>query len=137
MMDTYDFSCWVIKYDRVSVRGLIYQKDSLKNNDNIVVPLCWNHDHYSSNNVLGSVLLEHREGEGIYAYCTLWDNRPIFKENVIKLLRDKGSVALSPFISRVKYDKNYVTSGVIQEVSLVPERIDPDECYYPVLKEEY
>lgn len=131
--EKYDFSCWVIKYGRVSINEKTYQKDSLKNSDDTIVPLCWNHDHYRPDSVLGNVLLENRD-EGIYAYCALHDIS--IKEDVIRILQDRGSVSLSPFINKVKIEGNYITSGIIREVSLVLARVDPDEAYYPIMREE-
>lgn len=130
---TYDFSCWVLKYNGVSVYGRIYQKDSLKNNNEILVPLCWNHDHNNPDSILGEAILEHRDGEGVYAYCTI-HNKPI-KEDIIKLIRD-GDCMLSLYINRIKYDGNIITDAAILDVSLVPARIDPDEAYYPVLRDD-
>lgn len=129
----YDFSCWVIKYDGTKIYGRVYQKDSLKNEDNMIVPLLWNHIHDDPSMVLGSAILKHRD-DGIYAYCTLHDI-PV-KEDAIKLIKDRGSVALSPFVNQLKYDGNIITHGIIREVSLVLERVDQNELYYPVLKEE-
>ena len=131
MNDKYDFSCWVIKYNRISINGKSYQKDSLKNNDGMTtVPLLWNHDHSGSASVLGRALLENRD-DGIYVYCTLFDGP--CRETVMELLQDKGLLSISPFITQVAYIGDYIVHGFIREVSLVLERVDPDESYYPVL----
>ncbi|MBO5319000.1 MAG: hypothetical protein J6B01_04835 [Ruminococcus sp.] len=133
-----DFECWVIKYG-TKVFDVIYKDNCLHNEDGMLVPLCWNHIHDDPDSVLGTAVLEKRTG-GIYAYCTL--NNEHVKSDVIKMLRDKGSVSLSPYVNRVKYDthseygKTFIVDGVIREVSLVPARIDPDEAYYPVLNSE-
>ncbi len=131
--ETYDFSCWVIKYEHSRYYDRTYKKDSLVINRERIVPLCWNHDHNNPDSVLGWALLEHRD-DGIYAYCTLFDI-PI-NETTRQLLKDKGSVALSPYINRIEYEGKIIVYGVIREVSLVLERIDKDEIYYPVLREE-
>lgn len=132
-MENYDFSCWVIKYDGKSIYGKIYRKGCLKECDGMIVPLLWNHRHGDPDSVLGHALLEHCE-EGVYAYCTLNDGS--CKEIVEQLIHYKGSVALSPYVNKLKIvSGKYIASGVIREVSLVPERIDPDEAYYPVMKE--
>lgn len=131
-MENYDFSCWVVNYNGVSIYGKIYQKDCLKSSDGLKVPLLWNHRHSDPDSVLGHVLLEHRD-EGVYAYCTVVR----YKELVERLIRDRGLVALSPYINKLEIvSGKYIKSGVIREVSLVPERIDPDEAYYPVMKGE-
>lgn len=131
--ERYDFSCWVIKYDRVSIRGRSYRKDSLKSGDGMVVPLIWNHQHVDPSWVLGQALLENRE-EGVYAYFALYDTP--CKGTVVQMLQDRGSVSTSPFMTQVQVCGDYITKGVIREVSLTPARIDPDECYYPVMKQD-
>ena len=126
----YDFSFWVIKYG-TTIYGRTYQDGCLDNNDGMIVPLCWNHRHHDPDSVLGTAILEKCTG-GIYAYCTL--NNTNIKSDVIKLLRDKGSVSSSLYINQIIYNKDVITSAVIREVSLVAARIDSDECYYPVLQ---
>lgn len=130
---SYDFSCWLIKYNGASIYGKVYQKGSIKLVDDQRIPLLWNHIHHDPNMVIGHVLLENRE-DGIYVYGTLSEGP--CKEAALNLIRDRGSVATSPYVNKIKYDKNVIVSGVIREVSLVPERIDPDESYYPVLNEK-
>ena len=132
MKEACDFSCWVIEYGRGSINGKVYQKDSLVDSDGLVVPLCWNHQHHDPTSVLGSALLEHSD-EGIYAYCTLFNNSN--RELVEQIVKDRDCMS-SPYINKVKYDGKYITHGVIKEVSLVPARIDPDEAYYPVMRVE-
>ena len=128
-----DFSCWVIRYDQVSIFGKTYRKDSLKDNDKKIVPLLWDHNHIDPDSILGYALLENR-AEGVYTYCTL--NNVERRETAINLLKVPGTVSLSPYVTNVKYDKNFVVHGIIREVSLTPERLDPDELYYPVLNKE-
>lgn len=130
---TYDFSCWVLKYNGASIFNKVYRKSSIKITDGQKIPLLWNHRHNDPTNVLGYAILEDR-GDGIYAYCTLHNNSN--KKNVIKLIQDRGSVSISPCVNQIKYDKNLIVDGIIREVSLVLERIDPDEAYYPVLNDE-
>ena len=132
--ETYDFSCWVIKYDGKRIYGRTYKKNSLIINEGAIVPLLWNHQHNNPDMVLGHALLEHRE-DGVYAYCTLSDV-PI-NEETRKLLTDRGSVSLSPYVNRLMYEGEGkdIVHGVIREVSLVYERIDPDEAYYPIMRE--
>ena len=130
-MEDYDFSCWVIRYDRMSLPGLLYSKGCLKNNDNKVVPLLWNHKHFDYDWMLGWAMLEHRE-DGVYVYCKLNVN-PI-NDCVKEILSNKGRLSISPFITHVKRDDSTVFSGNITEVSLVFARAVPDELYYPVMK---
>ena len=132
MKENYDFSGWVIKYDHSNSYGRTYRKDCLKDNNDMIVPLCWNHDHRSAESLLGNVLLGHSD-DGVFAYGKLNTNRVGgLAEDLIK----NRSVFLSPYINKLKMDGNVVLSGVIREVSLVMVRIDPDECYRPVWKEK-
>ena len=130
LKEYYDFSCYVIKYECVSAQNKIYKKNSLKN-DNMIVPLCWDHDH-DQTSVLGQALIENRE-DGVYAYFKLYNT--CYKPYIIQLVQDRGSVSTSPYIEKVVFDGNYVIDGIIREVSLTPVRVDPDECYYPVMKQ--
>lgn len=125
----FDFCCWVIKYGCVSINGKAYKKDSLKSSDGLTVPLLWNHQHDHSSALLGQVLLENREN-GVYAYCTLYDVPDI--EAINRLIQNRGSISLSPFITQVETDEKFITHGLIREVSLVFMRCDPDESYYPI-----
>ena len=130
--ENHDFGCWVIKYDHSNHNGRYYREGSLKDNDGSIVPLVWNHEHDKPDMVLGHALLNHSKN-GIYTYGTLTGpNVEITKE----LLRDRGSVSLSPYIVKYEIEDNQIVGGIIREVSLVPVRIDQNEIYYPVLKEK-
>lgn len=128
--ENYDFSCYLIKYDRESIRGLIYQKDSLQSEGEYMVPLIWNYQHYYPNAVLGSALLEHRD-DGVYAYCKFFDNDGGNKAR--KVLEDcNESIQLAPYVNRVKIDGKYVVRGSIRSANLILDRVDSDDCYRPV-----
>ena len=71
-MDNYDFSGWATKNDIKCSDGRIIRKDAFIHNDGKKVPLVWNHQHDSVNEVLGHAILENRE-EGVYAYCKFND----------------------------------------------------------------
>lgn len=128
----YDFSCYVVKYDTVSINGKRYQKDSLDINNEHIVPLLWNHDHVDLTNVLGWALLENRD-DGLYTYCKFneSENAKITKG----FIQDKGLLSISPYIANVAYFGDYMVCGSIREVSLVYDRVDRDEAYYPELRD--
>ena len=135
MLNDYDFSCYIIKYDRPSINGKTYKKDSLKNNDGTIVPLLWNHDHYAATMVLGQVLLEHRD-DGVYIYGKFNDSK-VGKEAALLLSDDSSlTVWVSPYINKVKIDEKYILGGIICEVSLVLDRCDPDDAYIPKIVKE-
>lgn len=133
-LDDYDFSCWVIKYNNRSIRGRTYQKNCLRDSGDSVVPLLWNHRHDDTSSILGQAFLENRD-DGVFAYCKL-HNKPDINRVIYDLILDTGSVSISPYINRIKYDKDTIVYGLIREVSLVLARIDPDYAYYPVLRQE-
>lgn len=141
--ESYDFSCWLVKYDRpimtspnivgLPLSGRLYQKNCLKSNDGMIVPLCWNHQHNDPCWVLGRALLENRE-EGIYVYGYLYDTS--CRGMIDQLIRDRGTVSTSPFITQVTWSGDSVVGGTIREVSLTPARIDPSEDYYPIMRQD-
>ena len=67
MKESYDFSGWATRNDIECSDGRTIRKDAFKDNDGQKVPLVWNHNHDSIEEVLGHALLENRE-EGVYAY---------------------------------------------------------------------
>lgn len=132
MIQDYDFSCYVIKFEKVSINRRKYKKDSIQNENHSTVPLINNHQHFDPGSVVGRAVLEMRD-DGIFVYGTLTDTP--YKKVIIDLIND-GELYLSPFINKVKMDSEYITNGIISEVSLVLARIDPDDCYKPILKEK-
>ena len=64
----YDFCGWATKANLTCSDGRIIRKDAFKHNDGQTVPLVWNHQHNSPEEVLGHAMLENRD-EGVYAYC--------------------------------------------------------------------
>jgi hypothetical protein len=82
------------------------------------VPLMWQHLHNDPNNVLGYVKLEHREGDGTYAYA-FFNETPSAKN--AKMLVEHGDItAMSIYANQLKENtKKEVLHGEIGEVSLV------------------
>ena len=63
----YDFSGWASRNDLRCKDGRIIRRGAFKTNDGKKVPVVWNHQHNSVNEVLGHAILENRN-EGVYAY---------------------------------------------------------------------
>lgn len=117
-----DFSGWATVANLKCSDGRIIAKDAFKHHDGTTVPMVWNHQHNSPDNVLGQALLEHRD-EGLYAYCTFNDSE---SGQTAKLLVQHGDVdALSICAGRLKQQGPYVQHGVISEVSLVLAGANP------------
>ena len=122
MAKTYDCSGWATKANMLCADGRIIMKDAFKECDGETVPLVWNHQHNSVEEVLGHALLENRD-EGVYAYCTFNDTES--GQNA-KLLVQHGDVnRFSIFANRLKQQGNSVTHGIIRELSLVLAGANP------------
>ena len=118
----YDFSGWATKNNIECSDGRTIMKDAFKQNDGQKVPLVWNHDHNSPDNVLGHALLENRE-EGVYAYCKFNDTE---SGKQAKALVVNGDVdQLSIYANKLKSQAKNVIHGVIREVSLVLAGANP------------
>lgn len=70
----FDFSGWVTKNDLQCTDGRTIRHNAFRDQNGKIVPLVWNHLHTSPENVLGNVLLEHRD-EGVYGYGTFNDSK--------------------------------------------------------------
>ena len=118
----YDFSGWATRNNIECSDGRTIMRDAFKENDGQKVPLVWNHDHNSPDNVLGHALLENRE-EGVYAYCKFNDTD---SGKQAKSLVTNGDVdKLSIYANKLKSQANKVIHGVIREVSLVLAGANP------------
>lgn len=118
----YDFSGWATRNDLTCSDGRIIKKDAFKHNDGETVPLVWNHQHNTPDNVLGHAVLENRE-DGVYAYCEFNDSESGI---TAKKLVEHGDVrSLSIFANQLKESGKNVLHGIIREVSLVLAGANP------------
>lgn len=118
----YDFSGWATRNDLTCSDGRIIKKDAFKHNDGETVPLVWNHQHNTPDNVLGHAVLENRE-DGVYAYCEFNDSESGL---TAKKLVEHGDVrSLSIFANQLKESGKNVLHGIIREVSLVLAGANP------------
>lgn len=128
----YDFSGWATKANLKCSDGRTITPDAFKHMDGCVVPLVWNHQHNDPNEILGQALLEHREGKGVYAYCT-FNNTESGK--TAKLLVQHGDIsALSIFANNLQEKMSNVLHGNIREVSLVLAGANPGAYIDSVIK---
>ena len=118
----FDFSGWATRANMLCSDGRVIRKDAFKECDGETVPLVWNHQHNSVDEVLGHALLENRD-EGVYAYCTFNDTES--GQNA-KLLVQHGDVdKLSIYANKLKQRGCDVVHGVIRELSLVLAGANP------------
>lgn len=121
-MNNCDFSGWATRNDLRCGDGRVIKKDAFKDNDGKTVSLVWNHDHTSSDAVLGHALLENRD-EGVYAYGFFNDTEQGL--NAKKLVQHGDVSALSIFANKLKQKGSDVVHGTIRELSLVLAGANP------------
>lgn len=128
----FDFSGWATKANLKCSDGRTIMPDAFKHMDGKVVPLVWNHQHNDPNEILGQALLEHRDGEGVYAWCTFNDTE---SGKTAKLLVQHGDIsALSIYANHLKQQLSNVLHGDIREVSLVLAGANPGAFIDSVIK---
>ena len=66
----YDFCGWASKNDLLCSDGRTIRRGAFASDDGKKVPMVYQHQHTSIDNVLGHAILEDRD-EGTYAYCYL------------------------------------------------------------------
>lgn len=118
----YDFAGWATRNDLVCGDGRVICHDAFKDCDGKTVPLVWNHQHNSVDNVLGHALLENRD-EGVYFYGTFNDTPSGQKAKAIVQHGDVYSVSI--FANRLKQMGRNVVHGVIRELSVVLAPANP------------
>ena len=118
----YHFSGWATFHNMRCSDGRTIRPGAFKHCDGQEVPLVWNHQHNSPENVLGKALLHNRD-EGVYAYCSFNDTE---SGQAAKLLVEHGDVkALSIYANQLKQQGGDVLHGAIREVSLVLAGANP------------
>lgn len=117
-----DFSGWATRNDLECSDGRTIRHNAFKECDGKTVPLVWNHQHNTPDNILGHALLENRS-DGVYAYCFFNETE---SAKAARLLVKHGDiVALSIFANQLKQQGGNVLHGTIREVSLVPAGANP------------
>lgn len=112
----YDFAGWVTKNDIECADGVIIKQNAFKHNDGETVPLVWNHNYDSPNNILGHMVLKHMD-KGVYGYGYFNDTEE--GQNAKKLVQHGDISSLSMGARKVKRSGVNVVHGLIYEVSLV------------------
>lgn len=127
----FDFCGWASRNNIKCSDGRVIKKDAFKDQNGKKVPLVWNHDHQSAENVLGHAILENRE-EGVYTYCSFNDQE---QANIAKGLVQHGDItSLSIYANKLKQNGSDVIHGCIREVSLVLAGANPGAYIENVLE---
>lgn len=112
----WDFCGYATKNDLRCDDGRVIRKDAFKPQDGTKVPLCWNHQHNSPQDVLGHAVLENRD-DGVYAYCK-FNNTPS-GQDAKEQVKNGDIESLSIWANNLVHKGRDVVHGVIREVSLV------------------
>lgn len=129
--NNYDFAGWVTKNDMLCADGVTIKHDAFKDNHGKRVPLVWNHDYNTPENVLGSVLLENHE-TGVYGYGTF--NETDSALHAKELVKHGDIESMSIGARKIKRNGSNVTHGLIYEVSLVMAGANPGATIETVVK---
>ena len=119
----YDFCGYATRSNVKCSDGRTIMPDAFRDDDGKKVPLVWNHQHNSPDNVLGHAILENRP-DGVYAYATFNDNE--VGQRAKELVRHGDISALSIYANKLKETAGKVMHGVIREVSLVLAGANPE-----------
>jgi HK97 family phage prohead protease len=117
-----DFSGYVTRYGVKCTDGRTILAHAFKDQDKAQIPLVWQHQHDAPDNVLGHLVLEHKD-DGVYAQGFFNET-----ENGVKakaLVKHKDVKAMSIFANRIKQQGPNVTHGNLCEGSLVMAGANP------------
>lgn len=118
----FDFGGYLTRYNVKCTDGRTILKDAFKDCDGMVIPMVWQHMHDEPGNVLGNLLLEHRD-DGVYAWGTFNSSKSGQEAKVLVEHRDVRS--LSAYANSLIEKTKNVIHGVIREGSLVLAGANP------------
>lgn len=118
----YDFEGWATKNDLLCSDGRTIRRDAFKDQDGMIVPMVWNHNHSSADNVLGHALLKNCP-EGVRVYGAFNDTPQGI--NAKQLVNHDDIRSLSIWANKLTQRGGDVLHGVIKEVSLVLAGANP------------
>ena len=120
--EKYDFAGYVSKNDTLCSDGVVIRHGAFADQDGTKVPLVWQHNHNSPDNVIGHVNLKNAEA-GVYGYGYL-NNSPQ-AQAALESVRHGDIDAMSIYANRIKRQGPNITHGNIIEVSLVMKGANP------------
>lgn len=127
----YDCSGWATKANTKCYDGLTIAEDAFKGCSGQSVPMVYNHDHSSLDNVIGHALLENRKG-GVYAYAKFNDTPT--GQTAKKCVENGDLNAFSIWANGLQKAGQVVKHGVIRELSLVLAGCNPGALIQEVVK---
>lgn len=118
----YDFAGYVTKNDILCSDGVTIKQNAFMKSHGAKVPLVWNHDYNSPNNVLGHVILQQTD-LGTYGYGYFNDTEEA--QNAKEMVRHGDIASMSIGARKIQRQGNNVVHGEIYEVSLVLAGANP------------
>lgn len=124
-----DFQGYATKVGLKCADGRTIMPDAFQHQDEMRVPLVWQHDHRDPENVLGHVILRNRD-DGVWAEGYFNDTAKAKHARSLVVHEDitQMSIWANQLIERAKR----VTHGVIKEVSLVLSGANPGALIDPI-----
>ena len=111
-----DFTGWATKTNLLCTDGVTIRQGAFKHNDQKRVPLVWDHDRKSSDNILGHAILSYND-DGVRTRCFFNDTD---RAQDAKIAVQHGDLnSLSIYANKLVKRGNDVLDGDIGEVSLV------------------
>lgn len=117
-----DFSGWVTRHGIKCSDGRTISQAAFQEMDGKTVPLVWQHQHDDVTNVLGHVVLTHKD-EGVWGDGYFNDTPP--GQQAKALVHHKDLTSLSIYANKLIERAKTVMHGVIREVSLVLSGANP------------
>ena len=111
-----DFTGWATKTNLLCTDGVTIRQGAFKHNDQKRVPLVWDHDRKSSDNILGYAILSYND-DGVRTRCFFNDTERAQNAKIAVQHGDLNS--LSIYANKLVKRGNDVLDGDIAEVSLV------------------
>ena len=111
-----DFTGWATKTNLLCTDGVTIRQGAFKHNDQKRVPLVWDHDRKSPDNILGHAILSYND-DGVRTQCFFNDTD---RAQDAKIAVQHGDLnSLSIYANKLVKRGNDVLDGDIGEVSLV------------------
>lgn len=117
-----DFGGYATKSGIKCSDGRTIMPDAFKHQDKVTIPLVWQHNHDTPENVLGHAVLEARP-DGIYAYGFFNDTDQA--KHAKTLVQHKDITSLSIYANQLTEKSKQVFHGFIRELSLVLSGANP------------
>jgi len=118
----HDFGGYATQFGLKCSDGRVITPEAFKHMDQQQIPLVWQHQHNSPDNILGHATLQHRK-DGMYAFCFFNDTDAAKSAKL--LVEHKDIKALSIYATQLVEKNKTVLHGNLNEVSLVLSGANP------------